>query len=135
MQEAVGIDVELLNEIQVKILEVYSVRALSCAEPLLESSYTLCASSMETALYKATNHLLDDLSRNARLLGTPERLKSGQTIRIRQPYSKAWPLDISKEARVCMRHKSQCLRISHQNCKKRHPFSHPRAWADNLQEK
>ena len=73
MQEAVGIDVELLNEIQVKILEVYSLRALSCCEPLLESSYTLCASSMETALYKATNHLLDDLSRNARLLGTPER--------------------------------------------------------------
>lgn len=73
LQEAVGIDVELLNEIQVKILEVYSLRALSCCEPLLESSYTLCASSMETALYKATNHLLDDLSRNARLLGTPER--------------------------------------------------------------
>lgn len=75
IQEAVGIDVELLNEIQVKILEVYSLRALSCCEPLLESSYTLCASSMETALYKATNHLLDDLSRNARLLGTPERYK------------------------------------------------------------
>ena len=67
---------ELLNEIQVKILEVYSLRALSCCEPLLESSYTLCASSMETALYKATNHLLDDLSRNARLLGTPERYDS-----------------------------------------------------------
>lgn len=73
MQEAVGIDVELLNEIQVKILEVYSQRASKCMEPLQESSYTLCASSMETALYKATNHLLDDLSRNARLLGTPER--------------------------------------------------------------
>jgi hypothetical protein len=72
-QEAVGIDVELLNEIQVKVLEVYKQRATTCKEPLHESSYNLCASSMETALYKATNHLLDDLSRNARLLGTPER--------------------------------------------------------------
>jgi len=73
LQEAVGIDVELLNEIQVKILDVYKQRASSCKEPHNESSYNLCASSMETALYKATNHLLDDLSRNARLLGTPER--------------------------------------------------------------
>ena len=68
-----GIDAQLLNDIQERVLEVYRRRALGCNDPQQESSYHLCASSLETALYKATNHLLDDLSRNVRLLGTPER--------------------------------------------------------------
>lgn len=73
LQEAVGIDVNLLNDIQERVLDVYRRRAQVSSEQPHENSFILCASSLETALYNATDRLLDDLSRNVRLLGTPER--------------------------------------------------------------
>ena len=73
VQEAVGIDVQLLNDTQERILNVYKREPKETRMPQEENCLHLCASSLNGALYKATNHLLDDLHRNYRLLGTPER--------------------------------------------------------------
>ena len=43
-------------------------------DAIQESINGLCSASIQTALYKAAGQLLDDLHRNVRLLGTPERL-------------------------------------------------------------
>ena len=74
----VGIDVERLEATQARILGLYSVRGAgaapaSAATAAADSIATLCATSIQSSLYKATNTLLDDLHRHARLLGTPER--------------------------------------------------------------
>lgn len=42
-------------------------------DAIQESINGLCSASIQTALYKAAGQLLDDLHRNVRLLGTPER--------------------------------------------------------------
>ena len=81
LQDRIGIDVELLDEMQKSILGLYrnpatvSPSALGQAnlDAIQESINGLCSASIQTALYKAAGQLLDDLHRNVRLLGTPER--------------------------------------------------------------
>ena len=81
LQDRIGIDVELLDEMQKSILGLYrSPPSLSPSaagqrdlDAIQESINGLCSASIQTALYKAAGQLLDDLHRNVRLLGTPER--------------------------------------------------------------
>lgn len=70
MQEGVGINAELLEEMQEKILTIYTKGGSDAkkTEHLLPLKHTV-----EATLTRATNQLIDDLSRNVRLLGTPER--------------------------------------------------------------
>lgn len=42
-------------------------------DAIQDSINGLCSASIQSALYKAAGQLLDDLHRNVRLLGTPER--------------------------------------------------------------
>ncbi|KAL3132600.1 hypothetical protein ABBQ32_009129 [Trebouxia sp. C0010 RCD-2024] len=80
-KDRIGIDVELLDEMQKSILGLYRTPATSSPSALgrvnidaiQESINGLCSASIQTALYKAAGQLLDDLHRNVRLLGTPER--------------------------------------------------------------
>lgn len=81
VQDKIGIDVQLLDEMQKSILGLYrSPTSLSPSaagqrdlDAIQESINGLCSASIQTALYKAAGQLLDDLHRNVRLLGTPER--------------------------------------------------------------
>ena len=81
VQDRIGIDVQLLDEMQKSILGLYRTPpSLSPSAPgqrdldaIQESINGLCSASIQTALYKAAGQLLDDLHRNVRLLGTPER--------------------------------------------------------------
>ena len=81
LQDRIGIDVQLLDEMQKSILGLYrSPPSLSPSaagqrdlDAIQESINGLCSASIQTALYKAAGQLLDDLHRNVRLLGTPER--------------------------------------------------------------
>lgn len=78
-QDAVGINVRLLDEVQSRILSLYtpSAAVTDGGAPAPESSEDdaqhIFAKAVEAALYKATHQLLDDLHRNCHLLGTPER--------------------------------------------------------------
>ena len=81
LQDRIGIDVELLDEMQKSILGLYRTPTTNSPSALgrvnidaiQESINGLCSASIQTALYKAAGQLLDDLHRNVRLLGTPER--------------------------------------------------------------
>jgi len=78
VQDTVGIDVALLDDTQRRLLALFPVPAApprpSGAAPSGAAAVaTLCANAVTAALYKAANGLLDDLHRNVRLLGTPER--------------------------------------------------------------
>lgn len=74
-QDAVGMDMRLLDAVQSKIVSLYAPVAEAspphpgAQRPLAE----VFARCVESCMYKATNELLDDLHRNYRLLGTPER--------------------------------------------------------------
>ena len=80
-QDAVGLDVQALDTIQQDILTLYKqptaqpvgLDGLPSHEAIGDSIAGLCSVSIWSALYKATQQLLDDLNRNVRLLGTPER--------------------------------------------------------------
>jgi len=77
-QDTVGIDVALLDDTQRRLLALFPVPAApprpSGAAPSGAAAVaTLCANAVTAALCKAANGLLDDLHRNVRLLGTPER--------------------------------------------------------------
>ena len=75
VQDAVGMDMRLLDAVQSRIVSLYTPLAEASAQqpgaqrPLAE----VFARCVESCMYKATNELLDDLHRNYRLLGTPER--------------------------------------------------------------
>lgn len=81
LQDRIGIDVQLLDEMQKSILGLYrtppslspSAAGQRDLDAIQESINGLCSASIQTALYKAAGQLLDDLHRNVRLLGTPER--------------------------------------------------------------
>ena len=82
VQDRIGIDVELLDEMQKSILGLYRTPATPSQAVLANSTNLdaiqdsingLCSASIQSALYKAAGQLLDDLHRNVRLLGTPER--------------------------------------------------------------
>lgn len=83
-KDRIGIDVELLDQMQRDILNLYkSVNSPSTVSPtqtnldaIQDSINGLCSASIQSALYKAAGQLLDDLHRNVRLLGTPERYAS-----------------------------------------------------------
>lgn len=81
-KDRIGIDVELLDQMQRDILNLYKtgVTSPSTVSPtqtnldaIQDSINGLCSASIQSALYKAAGQLLDDLHRNVRLLGTPER--------------------------------------------------------------
>ena len=72
MQEAVGIDAELLDLTQARILDLYSHNP-SGKDPIQDETFALSQHTVEASLRKATNQLIDDLSRNVRMLHTPER--------------------------------------------------------------
>lgn len=80
-KDRIGIDVELLDQMQRDILNLYksagSPSTVSATQTNLDaiqdSINGLCSASIQSALYKAAGQLLDDLHRNVRLLGTPER--------------------------------------------------------------
>ncbi|KAK9909040.1 hypothetical protein WJX75_006403 [Coccomyxa subellipsoidea] len=75
-KDAVGMDMQLLDAVQSKIVSLYAPLAQDAsppqpgAQPPLGEVFARC---VESCMYKATNELLDDLHRNYRLLGTPER--------------------------------------------------------------
>lgn len=81
-QDAVGIDILRLDAVQSRIVSLYApvaqpyeaeaVPPAAVPQPLSE----VFARCVESCMYKATNELLDDLHRNYRLLGTPERCLS-----------------------------------------------------------
>lgn len=81
LQDRIGIDVELLDEMQKSILGLYRSPATPSQtagsqtnlDAIQDSINGLCSASIQSALYKAAGQLLDDLHRNVRLLGTPER--------------------------------------------------------------
>ena len=76
VQDAVCMDMQLLDAVQSKIVSLYAPLAQDAsppqpgAQPPLGEVFARC---VESCMYKATNELLDDLHRNYRLLGTPER--------------------------------------------------------------
>lgn len=80
-KDRIGIDVELLDEMQKSILGLYRSPAIPSPtaanqtnlDAIQDSINGLCSASIQSALYKAAGQLLDDLHRNVRLLGTPER--------------------------------------------------------------
>ncbi|KAK9819719.1 hypothetical protein WJX72_001643 [[Myrmecia] bisecta] len=78
LKDKVGIDAALLDSMQRAILDLYKVEAPRSTPPtnmdtIQDSINGLCSVSIQSALYKAAGQLLDDLHRNVRLLGTPER--------------------------------------------------------------
>ena len=70
LQDKVGIDVKLLDEIQSRLLGLYRQPK---GDPLTQHPSTIFQESVTTTLYKATMQLLDDLHSNCRMLGVPER--------------------------------------------------------------
>jgi len=78
-QDTVGIDVALVEETQRRLLALFPVPPGAPRGGIAVA--TLCAGAVAGALYKATNGLLDDLHRNVRLLGTPERCGAGHVPR------------------------------------------------------
>ena len=70
MQDKVGIDVKLLDEVQSRLLGLYRQPK---GDPLTQHPSTIFQESVTTTLYKATMQLLDDLHSNCRMLGVPER--------------------------------------------------------------
>ena len=78
-QDTVGIDAALLEDTQRRLLALFPVppgapRGGNGAPASGAAAVaTLCAGAVAAALCKATSGLLDDLHRNVRLLGTPER--------------------------------------------------------------
>jgi len=83
VQDRIGIDVELLDEMQKSILGLYrspatpsqTAASQTNLDAIQDSINGLCSASIQSALYKAAGQLLDDLHRNVRLLGTPERYR------------------------------------------------------------
>ncbi len=82
-QDTVGIDVALVEETQRRLLALFPVPPGAPRGGIAVA--TLCAGAVAGALYKATNGLLDDLHRNVRLLGTPERCGAGHVPRVGNP--------------------------------------------------
>ena len=80
-KDRIGIDVELLDQMQQDILNLYKTVEVTSVvnstqsnlDAIQDSINGLCSASIQSALYKAAGQLLDDLHRNVRLLGTPER--------------------------------------------------------------
>lgn len=70
LQDKVGIDVKLLDEVQSRLLGLYRQPK---GDPLTQHPSTIFQESVTTTLYKATMQLLDDLHSNCRMLGVPER--------------------------------------------------------------
>ena len=70
-----GVDVLLLDQLQQQILNLYRTPpgGANSSDAIQDSINGLCSVSIQTSLYKAAGQLLDDLHRNVRLLGTPER--------------------------------------------------------------
>ena len=83
LQDRIGIDVELLDEMQKSILGLYKSpnspsqpaadQTAANLDAIQDSINGLCSASIQSAMYKAAGQLLDDLPRNVRLLGKPER--------------------------------------------------------------
>ena len=73
-QDAVGIDVQLLDEVHGAIAALYQPLPAGSGAPAMQvEARQVFAQAVEASLYKATNQLLDDLHGNCSLLGTPER--------------------------------------------------------------
>ena len=71
LQEAVGINAELLDKVQRQILSIYSSK--DSDSEIVRQNNDLCKHTLELALTRATTQLIDDLLRKVRILGTPER--------------------------------------------------------------
>ena len=72
VQDKVGINAALLDEVQTKLLGLYGEPPIP-GDPLTPHPGTIFQESVTATLYKATMHLLDDLHNNCRMLGVPER--------------------------------------------------------------
>lgn len=71
-------DMRLLDAVQSRVVSLYAPLAEGASDaaqpqPAARPLAEVFARCVESCLYKATNELLDDLHRNYRLLGTPER--------------------------------------------------------------
>ncbi len=65
---------QLLEDVLQQIFSVYEVQTESDeANARFANALALCRREIKNALTRATYKLLDDLTRNVRLLGTPER--------------------------------------------------------------
>lgn len=73
VQDAVGIDIKLLDAVQSKIVSIYAGLQEPYNPSALGTFNDVFPKSVQDCMYKATGCLLDDLYRNCRLLGTPER--------------------------------------------------------------
>jgi hypothetical protein len=73
VQDAVGIDKKLLDEVQSRIVSFYASLHAPYDPSAVKTVDEVFLKCVESSMYKATNALLDDLHRNYRLLGTPER--------------------------------------------------------------
>ncbi len=61
-----------LDEVQTRLLGLYAPLQ-GPGDPLTPHPSTIFQESVFAALYKATMQLLDDLTKNCRMLGVPER--------------------------------------------------------------
>ena len=72
VQDRVGINVRLLDDVQTKLLALYAPLQ-GPGDPLTQHPSTIFQESVTATLYNATMRLLDDLHNNCRMLGVPER--------------------------------------------------------------
>lgn len=83
-QDKVGINVGLLDQVQVRLLSLYGPPEGTPRDPLTVPPGAIFQEGVTATLYKATMQLLDDLHNNCRMLGVPERCNSQIGCRKRQ---------------------------------------------------